>query len=350
MDSAEQKKEEEKAEKHRNQSRKERQKMMMLLLFLASLLQITNSFTTSRHHPFRVRIANSISMSTVVGAELTNARSFLQTLLSSKSKMEDKASLVSALQGLRAKESDGSVNRVEEKSKPAVWNGDKAAFLDAILQEIDSVRGIFGWPNAQFLSFLPSYRVKVVALKRMMSLITAEEVEQIAAAKVLLKEDNVEQALAALKQTRQRRALSVIFGQLQSQPQGIRGLEKEAKSRILQQTTMAEMLDRTPKGLETPSYDVVYQNPAQTWEVRQYNDFSVVSMVMDGTQSQGPGGFNSLAGYIFVSFSTPTSFSRYPSSPPYHLLIFLFLTSYIIIIIIIIWLSRAKMRHPKRWQ
>ena len=135
----------------------------------------------------------------------------------------------------------------------------------------------------------------------MMSLITSEEVEQINAAKVLLKEDNVEQALATLKQSRQRRALSVIIGQLQSQPQGIRGLEKEARSRIVQQTTMAEMLDRTPKGLETPSYDVVYQNPTQTWEVRKYNDFSVVSMVMDGAQSQGPGGFNTLAGYIFVS-------------------------------------------------
>ena len=218
--------------------------------------------------------------------------------------MEDKTSLVSALQGLRAVESDASVNRAEDKSKPAVWNGDKAAFLDSILAEMDDIKGLFGWPNLSVLSFLPSYRVKVVALKRMMSLIASEEVEQIAAAKVLLKEDNVEQALAALKQTRQRRALSIIIGQLQSQPQGIRGLEKEARSRIVQ-TSMAEMLDRTPKGLETPSYDVVYQNPAQAWEVRKYNDFSVVSMVMGATESQGPGGFNSLAGYIFVSIYLP---------------------------------------------
>ena len=279
--------------------------MMLLLVLLATLLQISNSFTTGGwQHPLRVKVSSSISMSTVVSGEqatLTNARSFLQILLSSRSKMEDKTSLVSALQGLRAKESDANVNRAEDKSKPAIWNGDKAAFLDSILFEMDNIKGVFGWPNARLLSFLPSYRVKVVALKRMMSLITSEEVEQINAAKVLLKEDNVEQALATLKQSRQRRALSVIIGQLQSQPQGIRGLEKEARSRIVQQTTMAEMLDRTPKGLETPSYDVVYQNPTQTWEVRKYNDFSVVSMVMDGAQSQGPGGFNTLAGYIFVS-------------------------------------------------
>lgn len=47
--------------------------------------------------------------------------------------------------------------------------------------------------------------------------------------------------------------------------------------------------------LETPKYTVV--SSRKTWEVREYDQFSVVSTDMD--TSFGPGSFNALAGYIF---------------------------------------------------
>ena len=53
------------------------------------------------------------------------------------------------------------------------------------------------------------------------------------------------------------------------------------------------MLDRTPEGLETPKYEVLAEKGA--WEVREYQEFSVCSTEMQN----GPGAFNTLAGYIF---------------------------------------------------
>jgi len=92
------------------------------------------------------------------------------------------------------------------------------------------------------------------------------------------------------------RTLAVLVRQLET-VKGVRALEAEAlhgKSTA----TMADMLRRTPEGLETPSYKVKAEKGS--WEVREYEEFSVCSFEMGESPAQaGFGAFNSLAGYIF---------------------------------------------------
>eukprot|EP00929_Paragymnodinium_shiwhaense_P049806 TRINITY_DN25116_c2_g1_i1.p1 TRINITY_DN25116_c2_g1~~TRINITY_DN25116_c2_g1_i1.p1 ORF type:complete len:213 (+),score=24.21 TRINITY_DN25116_c2_g1_i1:495-1133(+) len=59
-------------------------------------------------------------------------------------------------------------------------------------------------------------------------------------------------------------------------------------------TSMEQWKDRTPD-LETPEYDVVYQDPEGVFEIRQYSPYSVVQAEMES----GNNSFFSLAGYIF---------------------------------------------------
>jgi hypothetical protein len=86
---------------------------------------------------------------------------------------------------------------------------------------------------------------------------------------------------------------------------------------------MADMMQRTPDGLETPRYTVIPSGEADNaneiagktsntnsngsnkgkatrdcWEVRRYDEFAVCTMKMDPAV-RGPQGFNTLAGYIF---------------------------------------------------
>ncbi|KAJ1485146.1 SOUL hem-binding protein [Baffinella frigidus] len=63
--------------------------------------------------------------------------------------------------------------------------------------------------------------------------------------------------------------------------------------RARNQPTMAEMILRTPEGLETPKYEVLAE--MQGFEVREYAEFTVCSTPM-GT---GFSAFESLAGYVF---------------------------------------------------
>jgi len=52
--------------------------------------------------------------------------------------------------------------------------------------------------------------------------------------------------------------------------------------------------------LETPSYKVLDAvDGVLSWEVREYNSFSVVSSAMTGSESGGAGAFQALASYIF---------------------------------------------------
>ena len=235
--------------------------------------------------------------------QLTSAQAFLRPLLSSTPPLAEKQALVQALQGLRAQESDGSVNRSEKRGERSVWNGDKASFLDLLLVEMESSPRMLAKSTGRILSFLPSYRVKLGALQRVVQLILSEESENVAFAKALLKCENVEE-LSSYRMGRKRRALSIVLGQLQGQSAGIHGLEREARARASRSNTMAEMLDRTP-ALETPRYSVVDSNDMGGWEVRQYDSFSVCSMSMSegGPAQEGPagggGGFNNLAAYIF---------------------------------------------------
>ena len=108
---------------------------------------------------------------------------------------------------------------------------------------------------------------------------------------------------------KKRRFIGVLLRQLQRGNGGIWALEREASKRRRQETSMEEMLRRTPAELETPTYDVVAANRPGGWEVRAYSEFSVASTRRDravaasGVKIQQPslpaaGGFQALAGYI----------------------------------------------------
>lgn len=149
--------------------------MLVQAFFVVALLSFTRSFRLQRSAPSRF----AMMVSSVVSDEKeirAKTKSFLNTVLSSRTSLEQKKNLVSELQGLRAVENDPNIPRNEDNSKPAVWNGDKASFLDALVLEIDSVKG---WPCLTLFGAplpLPSYRVKLAAARRIMSLILADEV------------------------------------------------------------------------------------------------------------------------------------------------------------------------------
>ena len=215
--------------------------------------------------------------SQLIATAALEVRPFVKTVLSSRAPLDAKKALVGQLQSLRASE-DKSVSRVEEKGAQPVWAGDKASFLDAVLKEVEGVKGGF-WPGLPYPLPMPSYRVKLATLYRMLNVILAEE-----------------STTFMVDADRTRRALSILLGQLQSCPGGVFGLEREALKRKGNEDSMEEMLRRTPAGLDTPKYKVV--DSKKTWEVRRYEAFSVCATSM-AADSSGPGAFNSLAGYIF---------------------------------------------------
>jgi len=143
-------------------------------LIIIAILNFTQSFRSQRSALNRFSM-----MSSVVSDEKeirVRTKSFLNTVLSSRTTLQQKKKMVNEMQGLRAVENDSSIPRNEDRSKPAVWNGDKASFLDALVLEIDSVKG---WPCMTLLGAalpLPSYRVKLAAARRVMSLILADDV------------------------------------------------------------------------------------------------------------------------------------------------------------------------------
>ncbi len=106
---------------------------------------------------------------------------------------------------------------------------------------------------------------------------------------------------------RRRRFLLVLLRQLRTR-RGVWALEREARRRAAQATSMAEMLERTPSGLETPTYEVIAERGA--WEVRRYDEFAVCTtgraravqpdgVALQSSGMSGAGAFQSLAGYIF---------------------------------------------------
>lgn len=160
-------------------------------------------------------------MSSVVSApapvaQLTTARPFFETVLSSRSSLDDKRALVQALQGLRASEA-GAVPRAESRDTKAVWSGDKASFLDLLLTELDATPAaaklLSSLPLLSALP-LPSHRLRKAALLRVLATVLAEEAESAGAAKVLLESDEPEKALREYREGRRRRALSVVLGQV----------------------------------------------------------------------------------------------------------------------------------------
>merc|ERR1719231_853694 len=80
---------------------------------------------------------------------------------------------------------------------------------------------------------------------------------------------------------KKRRFVGVLLRQLRRGTGGVWALEREAAKRRRQETSMEEMLRRTPADLETPAYDVLAANRPGGWEVRKYSEFSVASTRRD---------------------------------------------------------------------
>jgi hypothetical protein len=224
-----------------------------------------------------------------------NPRNFLQKILSSRSSVQEKKLLLENLQNLR-------MVGVKESNAPGTFN--YAEFIDELLVMIDSVEGN-RWAAKRLPIPLPSLRMKLGSARRLLvTLIESDE-------KVTL-----EKGISNVDSAKRRRALGILLNQLK-ETKGVRSLESEATKRI-SKNTMAEMLERTPKGLETPKYSVVYDKP--TFQIRKYESFAVCSMMLvDQKAQQGPAGFQTLAGYIFgknmesqkMAMTTPVISSGY---------------------------------------
>lgn len=192
------------------------------------------------------------SMSTDVSqaATLPAPKEFLQKVMSSRTSEKAKNELVEVL-------------RTKRQAAPSQYE----EYLDQLTAEVESVEGN-KWAEIKWPIPLPSYRVKLGSFNRML-------------ARLLDGEGG-----------RKKAAVAALIRQLPS-AKGVRALEQEAERRSRDECTMKEMLARTPEGLETPKYQVLAEKG--TWEVRAYAEFSVCSTAMQN----GPGAFNTLAGYIF---------------------------------------------------
>jgi len=204
-----------------------------------------------------------------------NPRNFLQKILSSRSSVQEKKVILENLQNLR-------MVGVKESNAPGTFN--YAEFIDELLVLIDSVEGN-RWAAKRLPIPLPSLRMKLGSARRLLvTLIESDE------------KMTLEKGMSNVDSAKRRRALGILLNQLR-ETKGVRSLELEATKRI-SRNTMAEMLERTPKGLETPKYSVVYDKP--TFQIRKYESFAVCSMMLvDQKAQQGPAGFQTLAGYIF---------------------------------------------------
>lgn len=200
-------------------------------------------------------------MSETIKSELIcDAKTFLNKMMSSRTSEDEKNNLMTNFQQIR--------------SNQEIW-------INLIDKMVAEVNGIESNRIAMFKYYpfpLPSYRIKLGIMNRLVQVVLEKEDSELVDAR-----------------SKQRRALSIVLGQLQNY-RGIRALEKEASRRLVL-TTMKEMLERTPQGLETPKYSTLYES--KEWEVRSYKSFSVCSAPMEPSAQQGSGAFNSLAGYIF---------------------------------------------------
>jgi hypothetical protein len=191
--------------------------------------------------------------------------------------------------------------RISETAKEAalqelMQSQEREAQLDSALDAIDSTskaRALFAgrlWPVP-----LPSRRAALGSYGRLLSSMDSETTGSSG-----VQEDD---------RPRRRRFLLVLLRQLRSR-RGVWALEREARRRDAQATSMSEMLKRTPAELETPTYEVLAERGA--WEVRRYEEFAVcttrrrravesdgVALAPQSRGMSGAGAFQSLAGYIF---------------------------------------------------
>ena len=251
-------------------------KVMVLLAVVADAFMKTSNIL-QQQSPFKFQSKIFQLSASSPKIDYIDTRKLLDTLLSSRTSVEQKKDAYQVIRDLRQDKDDEKIERV----------------LDEMLEYIErskqnpltAVRLPFPWP---------SFRIKVGSLRRLLQTSTS-----IKAADANDEENKKEK----------RRGLLIILGQLASSIErqksvNIRKLEAEARTRS-KQNDMVEMLKRTPAGLETPIYKVV-ENLGE-WEVRKYDSFSVCSIDLSSSTTQstesrekgGSGAFGSLAAYIF---------------------------------------------------
>ena len=170
--------------------------------------------------------------------------------------------------------------------------------LDAALKLIDESLSASLFARRRWPLPLPSRRAALGTYGRLLNEMQAEEPGS---------GPRMQEGTTAVR----RRFLLVLLRQLKS-ARGVWALEKTARQRKARATSMAEMLTRTPDGLETPEYQVLTSREANGWEVRRYAEFAVCTTARDrdvapdgpklsagGSTMPAAGGFQALAGYIF---------------------------------------------------
>eukprot|EP01038_Epipyxis_sp_PR26KG_P011309 gene11309-15170_t len=233
-------------------------------------------YTNERHNK---SIFNLLSFSAVSSNSILNddekiilqPKLFLKTLLSSRSSALEKEKMILLYENVCK----------DMKSK--------IEFIDLLINEVESVKSN-KWATFPWIVPFPSYRVKLGIMLRLIDYFTSESDPKIG----MILNSNNSLDINQQNMANKRKAVGVLINQLKVS-KSIRKIESEAFRRT-SRNTMEEMLERTPQGLETPSYKVV--DHRKTWEVRSYDSFAVCSTFMN-PNSPGPGSFNALAGYIF---------------------------------------------------
>lgn len=214
------------------------------------------------------------------------AREWLLALGAARTPAEEKAELLRSVQQLEP--------------------GTRAAYIDAALSELDAVGPLtraIRWPL-----HLPSRRATLGSLARLLDLSVGEASPPWMKAGWTRRPGGANEAAEDAQALRRRFLLSVVRQCEREAPKSAWRVEREARKRTAKATSMAEMLRRTPAGLETPAYEVV--RSGAEWEVRRYAQFGVVTtdsarpVESDGAALQAPsmpraGAFQSLAGYLF---------------------------------------------------
>jgi len=213
---------------------------------------------------------DTLSVVKNTAAAFPEPETILRPLLSPTVRRKEKRALLSELSSLRRSRS----------ADPSSYD----KYVDALLDEIYSLGtlsappGLLSRASLPFPFAIPSYRICLELLRSTLDL-------------TMPRADGGEDLSDARRQN-----LAVNLSQCAKYRGGVHSVYREARKRARSAPTMADMIGRTPEGLETPAYDVVYEGGE--YELRRYAGYSVVSTVKpeDGTTAKG---FQLLAGYIF---------------------------------------------------
>jgi len=110
------------------------------------------------------------------------------------------------------------------------------------------------WANRRYWVDLPSYRVRRGIMNRLVRDIIEEEKKASMTVTEIPLSNDIDTDKIEMEQY--RRSFYLILTQL-VEASGVKRLEQECIRRQRQSSTMDEMLQRTPNGLETPKYKVL---------------------------------------------------------------------------------------------